>query len=89
MLRNRLLCTAICVAFIAALPIAPLVATPQTGIAVPEMAVCESLINDFVANEGLPGLSFALAREGPHGINMAAARNDPTGAPAVYQLPNR
>jgi len=64
MLRNRLLGTAICVAFIAALPIAPLVATAQTGIAVPEMAACESLINDFVVNKRLPGLSFALAREG-------------------------
>jgi CubicO group peptidase (beta-lactamase class C family) len=42
----------------------PIVATAQTGIAVPEMAACESLINDFVANKGLPGLSFALAREG-------------------------
>jgi CubicO group peptidase (beta-lactamase class C family) len=64
MLRNRLLGTAICVAFIAALPIAPFIATAQTGIEVPEMAACESLISDFVANEGIPGLSFALAREG-------------------------
>ena len=64
MLRNRLLGTAICVAFIAALPIAAIVATAQTGIAVPEMATCESYINNFVAREGVPGLSFALAREG-------------------------
>ena len=64
MLRNRLLGTAISVAFIAALPIAPIVATAQTGIEVPEMAAWESLISDFVANEGIPGLSFALAREG-------------------------
>ena len=65
MLRIRLLGTAICVALITALPIAPLVATAQTGIEVPEMAACESLTStDFVARFGVPGLSFALAREG-------------------------
>ncbi len=44
MLRSRLLGTAICVAFIAALLIAPIVATAQTGIEVPEMAACELYI---------------------------------------------
>ncbi len=64
MLRNRLLAIAISAAAFPALPFARLVATAQTGIAVPEMAACESLISDFVSNEGIPGLSFALAREG-------------------------
>jgi CubicO group peptidase (beta-lactamase class C family) len=64
MFRSRHLGTAISVAFIAALPIAPIVATAQTGIAVPEMAACEGQIKGFVAARGIPGLSFALAREG-------------------------
>jgi len=64
MLASRLRSSAICVAFLAALFIAPTVATSQTGIDVPELAACEGLISEFMAKEGIPGLSFALAREG-------------------------
>jgi len=62
--RNRQLATAVCTALIVALPIAPFVASAQTGIEVPEMAACENLVRKFVETKNIPGLSFAMAREG-------------------------
>lgn len=56
----------------------------QTGIYTTEMAECDTLITDFMANWGIPGLTMALSKDGKLVYHRAFGHADVAGTETTY-----
>lgn len=69
----------------------PIVVNGQTGIAVDEMAHCDSLMSQFIDKHQIPGASFAMSKDGRLVYNRAfgkasVSRNENAQPHSIYRI---